>query len=124
MVTFACCREARGEARENATPSRPGTHQKHRAVARTSRQSPLGPEQALQRPDPTATAQERPHHGFLVCSAGKARGEARENVTSGRPGTHRGHRAVARTSHPRPSGPEQALQRRDPTATAQERPCG
>jgi hypothetical protein len=45
-------------------------------------------------------------------------------VTSGRPGTHRGHRAVARTSRAHPLGPEQALQRRGPTATAQERPCG
>ena len=87
---------------ENATSGRPLTHRGHRAVAYTARPCPLGPEQALQRPDPTATAQERPHHGSLVCSAGKARGEARENATPGRPGTHRGHRAVARTLRPRP----------------------
>ena len=83
---------------ENVTSGHPLTHQGHRVVACTSRPRPLGPEQALQRPDPTATAQERPHHVSLVCSAGKARGEARENVTSGRPGSHRGHHAVARTS--------------------------
>ena len=47
-----------------------------------------------------------------------------ENVTSVRPVTHQGYRTVNCTSRPRPLGPEQALQRRDPTATAQERPRG
>ena len=65
---------------ENATSGRPGTHQGHPAVDCTPRPRPLGPEQALQRPDPTAPAQERPHHGSLVCSAGEARGEAHENA--------------------------------------------
>ena len=46
---------------ENATSSRPLTHQGHRAVAYTVRLCPLGPGQALQSPDPTATARERPH---------------------------------------------------------------
>ena len=89
------------------------------APARSSRQRPVGQQQALPCPDPTPTARE-PTLGASPSRATSRAPRACQSASRDRSRGRRGHRAPARSSRRRPVGPQQALSRPHSTPTARE----